>query len=101
MAAVLVGGIWQAMPILAQNTNSNQIINQATYSYDSETGQIQGLTDQIAVVTQLNELVDPLGQITGCSGEALPDYTGFSVGLYESDPNDPTGTEVREPVPLT
>lgn len=98
-AAVLCGGIWQAMPVLAQ-TDSNQIINQATYSYsDSETGLIQGLTSQ--VVTQITRLVDPPGQITGCAGEALPDYTGFSVGFYESDPNDPTGTEVTEPVSLT
>jgi uncharacterized repeat protein (TIGR01451 family) len=45
-------------------------------------------------------LVDPLGRITGCAGELLPDYQGFSVGLYEPDPNDSTGG-VRREVKLT
>lgn len=45
-------------------------------------------------------LVDPLGRVTGCAGELLPDYQGFIVGLYEPDPNDPTGG-VRDPVELT
>lgn len=27
-------------------------------------------------------LIDPLGRITGCAGELLPDYRGFSVGFY-------------------
>lgn len=101
-AAILVGGVWQSMPVVALNSDSTQIINQASYTYnDSDNGQpIEGITSQ--VVTQLERgLVDPLGRVTGCAGEALRDYTGFSVGLYEPDPNDPTGTEVREPVPLT
>ncbi|NEO99906.1 MAG: DUF11 domain-containing protein [Symploca sp. SIO2E9] len=46
-------------------------------------------------------LIDPLGRITGCSGELLADYQGFSVGLYEPDPSDPTGTELGEAVALT
>jgi uncharacterized repeat protein (TIGR01451 family) len=37
------------------------------------------------------ELVDPLGKITGCGGETLPDYQGFSIALYEPDSKDPTG----------
>jgi uncharacterized repeat protein (TIGR01451 family) len=45
-------------------------------------------------------LVDPLGQVTGCAGELLPDYNGFSVGFYEPDPSDPTGG-VRGLSPLT
>lgn len=101
-AAVLVGGVWQSMPVVALNSDSTPIINQATYTYNDSNGEqpIQGTTSQ--VVMQLKgELVDPLGRVTGCAGEALPNYTGFSVGLYEPDPNDPTGTEVREPVPLT
>ncbi len=27
-------------------------------------------------------LIDPLGRITGCAGELLPDYRGFSMGVY-------------------
>ena len=38
-----------------------------------------------------NPPVDPLGLITGCAGEILPDYRGFYIALYEADPNDPTG----------
>jgi uncharacterized repeat protein (TIGR01451 family) len=45
-------------------------------------------------------LVDPLGRVTGCGGETLEDYRGFSVGFYEPDPNDPTGG-IGEPVALT
>ncbi|EGJ33273.1 MULTISPECIES: DUF11 domain-containing protein [Moorena] len=37
------------------------------------------------------ELIDPFGEIRGCNNELLDDYTGFSVGLFEPDPNDPTG----------
>ncbi len=48
-----------------------------------------------------NLLIDPLGQITGCAGEVLASYQGFSVGLYEVDPSDPTGASFRNPVPLT
>ena len=36
-------------------------------------------------------LRDPLGQITGCAGEVLSDYTGFQVALFDADPADPTG----------
>jgi uncharacterized repeat protein (TIGR01451 family) len=36
-------------------------------------------------------LVDPLGRLTGCNGELLADYRGFSVGLYNPNLNDPTG----------
>jgi uncharacterized repeat protein (TIGR01451 family) len=48
-----------------------------------------------------NELVDPLGRITTCSGGLFPDYSGFSVGLYA--PADGTGLsgEVAGPISLT
>ncbi len=36
-------------------------------------------------------LVDPFGRITGCAGEILSDYRGFSVALYDADLSDPTG----------
>ncbi|MEY2856911.1 MAG: hypothetical protein RLZZ74_1223 [Cyanobacteriota bacterium] len=47
------------------------------------------------------ELIDPLGHITGCAGETLPDYQGFSVALYDPDPNDPTGSTIRNVTELT
>ena len=37
----------------------------------------------------------------GCEGEELDDYTGFTVSLFEPDPNDPTGTEVGQLIQLT
>jgi uncharacterized repeat protein (TIGR01451 family) len=43
-------------------------------------------------------LKDPLGAITGCAGQILPDYNGFSVGFYE--PADSTGG-VAGLIPLT
>lgn len=45
-------------------------------------------------------LRDPLGQVTGCAGEVLSDYTGFQVALFEADPADPTGG-VTGLLPLT
>lgn len=45
-------------------------------------------------------LVDPFGRITGCAGEVLSDYNGFSVGVYAANASDPMG-EVSELVPLT
>ena len=48
-----------------------------------------------------NELIDPLGNITGCAGEILPDYQGFSVALFDPDSSDPTGSTVRDLTELT
>ena len=47
------------------------------------------------------DLIDPLGQISGCAGELLPDYLGFSVGLYDLNANDPTESEIGQLTPLT
>ncbi len=57
----------------------------------------QQTTQQVATQTLIippvvrERLRDPLGQITGCAGEVLSDYTGFQVALFEADPADPTG----------
>ena len=55
---------------------------------------------QLGVNIVASPLVDPLGQITGCAGEILADYQGFFVGLFDPDPNDPTGG-ILGAVPLT
>lgn len=59
-------------------------------------------SESIAMLPPLSNepLTDPFGRITGCAGEILPDYRGFSVGLYEPAPNDATG-EVKDLIPLT
>lgn len=104
LLTALAASLLLTTPTLAQTqakTKSLNIINQASYSYSDSVNSpaISGFTAQNS--TTVTGLIDPLGQITGCAGETLPDYTGFSVALYEAEPNDPTGTEVRRLVPLT
>jgi uncharacterized repeat protein (TIGR01451 family) len=53
----------------------------------------------LTLVAILEPLRDPFGQITGCAGQLLPDYRGFSVGMYDIDPV--TGTELGALTPLT
>jgi uncharacterized repeat protein (TIGR01451 family) len=53
----------------------------------------------LTLVAILEPLRDPFGQITGCAGQLLPDYRGFSVGIYDIDPI--TGTELGALTPLT
>ena len=48
-----------------------------------------------------DELIDPRGQISGCAGEILADYLGFSVAMYDIDANDPTESEVSQLTELT
>jgi len=104
-AIALVGSILPALtPALAQTqtaTKSISISNQASYTYsDSANGlTIQGVTGEI--VTNLESQQDPLGRVTGCAGEILANYTGISVGLYEVNPSDPTGTELGDVTALT
>ncbi|MEL6442005.1 MAG: isopeptide-forming domain-containing fimbrial protein [Cyanobacteria bacterium J06621_8] len=45
-----------------------------------------------------SELIDPRGQVSGCAGELLADYLGFSVALFEVNSSDPT---LSEPAGLT
>ncbi len=106
IASILIAAnIFQpSISAFAQVNNTSTTVpisNQATYKYtDSSTGQIfEGTTSQLSLTSQ--GLVDPLGQILGCGGNLLPDYTGFSVALYEPDPNDPTGTELGQLITLT
>ena len=54
-----------------------------------------------AIAIENNQLIDPLGQITGCAGELLENYLGFSVGLYDLDKSDPTESQPSELTSLT
>jgi uncharacterized repeat protein (TIGR01451 family) len=78
-----------------------QLFNQATYSYFNPASRqsFEGASAQLDA--QPERLVDPLGRILGCNGALLSDYSGFSVSIYESNPADPTGTELGNLVPLT
>jgi uncharacterized repeat protein (TIGR01451 family) len=56
--------------------------NQAAVEYqDPVTETNFAATSGNPITTQL---VDPLGRITGCGGETLPSYEGFSVALYDT-----------------
>ncbi len=68
------------------------IRNTATYTYtDSASGEFfKGIVPQLPSAVAdatagptVNPLIDPFGSLTSCNGDLLPDYTGFSVGLYE------------------
>jgi uncharacterized repeat protein (TIGR01451 family) len=117
-ATFLVGSVIQSpISTLAQKVPSPTISNQAAFSYKNKnTNQIyQGNTSTITATPNYSnsetgyvdafgpnsQLVDPFGQILGCSGEELEDYTGFTVSLFNVDPNDPTQTEPGTEVDLT
>lgn len=85
--------------VLAQPVPSKPIIqNSADYTYTEPiTGNVfLGISPLIQ--TQTQSLIDPFGVLTSCDGGILPDYTGFSVGLYEL--LNATG-DIGAPVPLT
>ncbi|TBR60224.1 hypothetical protein B4U84_04865 [Westiellopsis prolifica IICB1] len=104
-ATFVVTSVLQSpMSAIAQVENSKPLtnfINQATYTYTDSSNNLkyQGISRQIQAAP--TPLVDPLGRILGCGGSVLPDYTGFSVAVYESDPSDPTGTELGRLLSLT
>jgi uncharacterized repeat protein (TIGR01451 family) len=70
-------------------------LSMGTKCNDNSSSSEQTLT----LVAILEPLRDPFGQITGCAGQLLPDYRGFSVGMYDVDPA--TGTELGALTPLT
>ncbi|MDZ8238852.1 MAG: hypothetical protein RMZ69_17175 [Nostoc sp. ChiQUE01a] len=107
-ATLLLGSfLHTSLPIsvIAQQNNSqiasSPITNQANYTYTDPASnyQYQGSSSQLNVTP--SALLDPLGRILGCAGTLLPDYTGFSVGVYELNPSDPTGTELGSLAALT
>ncbi|MGB3653865.1 MAG: hypothetical protein WBA41_21995 [Rivularia sp. (in: cyanobacteria)] len=107
-AAILVGSVLHgSMSALAQVTTKSgvEFTNQATYTYtDPDGNKLSGISSQIKLTPNIpatDPLIDPFGQILGCNGEELDDYTGFTSSLFEPDPNDPTGTEVGRLIELT
>jgi uncharacterized repeat protein (TIGR01451 family) len=101
-ATVLLGSVLHSTmttPATAQQVKN--LINQATYTYTDPASRYQFRGNSSQINLSPNPLVDPLGKILGCGGELLPDYTGFSVSVYEPNPSDPTGTELGNLLPLT
>jgi uncharacterized repeat protein (TIGR01451 family) len=101
-ATVLLGSVLHSTmttPATAQQVKN--LINQATYTYTDPASRYQFRGNSSQINLSPNPLVDPLGKILGCGGELLPDYTGFSVSVYEPNPSDRTGTELGNLLPLT
>jgi uncharacterized repeat protein (TIGR01451 family) len=72
------------VPFAAPAQAGKAIRNTASYSFqDADNNTITGTTNQLQ-----QSIVDPLGRLQGCGGETLPDYVGFSVGIYDADAND-------------
>ena len=69
------------------------LTNQASVTFEDPAGNVY--TEETEnLESQGFDLIDPLGQILGCDGALLDDYTGFSVAVYNPDPSDPTGAEL-------
>lgn len=81
-------------PVCAQE--SGEIGNTASVSYGDAVGQtFQG------VLTSRMRLIDPRGQVRGCNGALLADYTGFRIGLYDAAGADPAHADLRTLTSLT
>ncbi len=108
-ATLAVGGFLHS-PISAfaqvtTSTTTKSFVNQASYTYTdpSNNHSFTSSSGQLTANPQDNtqSLIDPLGQILGCNGQLLPDYQGFTVALYDPDPNDATGTQLGNLTSLT
>jgi uncharacterized repeat protein (TIGR01451 family) len=101
IAAIAGAALSTALPSSAQTAKKfkTPIFNRAAFSYFMPGSDVPVEGTSAALQTQ--PLIDPLGQVTGCAGEILPDYTGFSVGIYDADPTDSTGTSLGRASALT
>jgi uncharacterized repeat protein (TIGR01451 family) len=104
VTTIFVGGNLSLTPsLLAQTTRTLgsdiTINNSASAEYDNT----KIPSNSNSITTTLTKIKDPFGRVTGCAGELLPDYNGFTVGVYET--NDGlnittlttlTGTEVPD-----
>ncbi len=77
--------------IVTIGTLSSLAVESITVSLNNDCTEPSNKVDQtLTLVATLEPLTDPFGQITGCAGELLVDYRGFSVTLFDPDPNNPT-----------
>jgi uncharacterized repeat protein (TIGR01451 family) len=64
------------------------ILNTASFTYQAPDPESGALAPIVGITNKLEQpLIDPFGVITGCNGELLPSYAGFSVALYEAAAN--------------
>ena len=111
-ATCLAGSIIQgSISAFAEEVSRPKINNQVTYTYTDTVNTVNPTringTSNISQTSPVNSettsegLIDPFGQILGCNSAELDDYTGFTVTLFNPDPNDATGTEPGTEVDLT
>jgi uncharacterized repeat protein (TIGR01451 family) len=103
---LLVGSILQHSSVGVAQVKSEAalrppLLNQATYTYSDPLSGYSFQGNSVLLNVAPDRLVDPLGRILGCGGQLLPDYAGFSVSLYETNPADLTQTELGNLAPLT
>jgi uncharacterized repeat protein (TIGR01451 family) len=86
------------------DAKGNILINPVTGSPPTDRERlIQGSSNILPVNKPLvdplggGDPIDPAGRITGCAGETLPNYEGFTVGLYDT----PDGLRLSSLVSLT
>ncbi|WP_088243316.1 hypothetical protein [Calothrix rhizosoleniae] len=110
LATILAVGGFLHSPISAfaqvtTSTATRSFVNQASYTYTdpSNNHSFKSSSSQLTATSQTTtqSLIDPLGQILGCNGQLLDDYQGFTVALYDPDPNDATGTQLGNLTSLT
>ena len=100
-AMMLVGATFGAIAQISDLATAQPaptiIPNTATATYrEPISGNPLNITSNQILINQ-TPLIDPFGRITSCSdpdGGILPDYTGFSVGLYASNANGDIGLPV-------
>jgi uncharacterized repeat protein (TIGR01451 family) len=71
--------------IMAQQTTpaTTIILNTASATYTEPVSGTRSNIISNQLRAEISPLIDPFGRVTSCSGGILPDYAGFSVGLYE------------------
>lgn len=82
-----LGGLAVVTLCSSQSVAQASITNQARYEYDvvNSTITIESTTGTVIInATGKDGLVDPLGSITGCNGQVLPSYSGYSVILFNT-----------------
>ncbi len=90
---IFYSGLFAPRLVWAQDNNAAlKIINQAQYNYNSNqegstagganSSLVRSSTEQ--VINNYTGLIDPLGVITGCNGQRLADYNGYSVAIYDA-----------------
>jgi uncharacterized repeat protein (TIGR01451 family) len=98
---LLLQGMGQTAIAQTVSGLTSRVVNQAQAVYDITSGSsVSSLSNSLRIKPD-DSLTDPSGQLLGCGGQPLADYTGFTVGFYETNGADPTGSELGALLRLT